>query len=93
MYFPLAKSNGKIHELIVAQKAASGERWKRLHQFLADIGVKTLRTHLGQLLGIAQISKNQKEYEKHVNHVFGHQQNFDFNESTLTNEIEPLSGQ
>lgn len=84
VYVPLAKSNGKIHELVVAQRAASGERGKRLHQFLAEIGVKALRTHLGQLLGIAQISKNQKEYEKHVNMVFGDQQEFDFDEPTLT---------
>jgi len=33
------------------------ERRKRLHQFLSDIGVKALRQHLGQLLGIAQVSK------------------------------------
>ena len=78
VYIPLAKSNGKIHELTVAQKAASGERWKKLHQFLADVGVKALRTHLGQLLGIAQISKNQEEYEKHVRNVFGDQKQFDF---------------
>lgn len=81
VYVPLAKSNGKIHELIVAQKAASGDRRKRLHQFLADVGVKALRTHLGQLLGIAQISKNRQEYEKHVNNVFGEQTMFDFDGS------------
>jgi hypothetical protein len=28
VYVPLARSKGKIHELVVAQKAASGERWK-----------------------------------------------------------------
>ena len=39
-----------------AQRAGSGdERRKRLHQFLSDIGVKALRQHLGQLLGIAQV--------------------------------------
>ncbi len=78
VYFPLAKSNGKIHQLIVAQKAAFGDRRKKLHQFLADVGVKALRTHLGQLLGIAQISKDKYEYEKHVNNVFGDQPEFDF---------------
>lgn len=78
VYFPLAKSNGKIHELIVAQKAVSGDRRKKLHQFLAEVGVKALRTHLGQLLGIAQVSKDRNEYEKHVNNVFGEQREFDF---------------
>ncbi|MEE9910539.1 MAG: P63C domain-containing protein [Deltaproteobacteria bacterium] len=82
VYVPLAKSNGKIHELVVTQRAASGEKRKRLHQFLADIGVKALRTHLGQLLGIAQVSKTKKEYEKHVNTVFGEQQEFDFDDLT-----------
>lgn len=78
VYHPLARSNGKIHELVVAQKANSDDKSKRLHQFLADVGVKALRTHLGQLLGIAQISKNQEEYEKHVETIFGVQQRLDF---------------
>lgn len=78
VYTPLARSNGKIHQLAVAQKAASGERWKKLHQFLADVGVKALRQHLGQLLGIAQISKDQEEYERHVETVFGQQKLLDF---------------
>jgi hypothetical protein len=80
VYIPLAKSNGKIHELLRGQKAASGGRWKKLHQFLAEIGVKALRTHLGQLLGIAQISRDEYEYEKHVNNVFGDQPRLDFSE-------------
>lgn len=77
VYFPLAKSNGKILQLTQAQKAQSNEKWKKLHQFLADVGVKALRQHLGQLLGIAQISKDQAEYEKHVQTVFGDQQLLD----------------
>jgi hypothetical protein len=81
VYVPLAQSHGKIHQLIVAQKAASGDRWAKLHQFLAEIGVKALRTHLGQLLGISQVSKNQGEYERHVNNVFGSQKEFDFGDS------------
>jgi hypothetical protein len=50
------------------------ERRKRLHQFLSDIGVKALRQHLGQLLGIAQVSQDKAEYEKHVRKIFGEQQ-------------------
>jgi len=71
VYFPLARSEGKIHQLTVAQRAAAGDRKKRLHQFLSEVGVKILRTHLGQLLGIAQVSKDRREYEKHVRTVFG----------------------
>lgn len=78
VYIPLAQSQGKIHQLMVAQRAASGDRRKRLHQFLAEVGVKVLRTHLGQLLGIAQVSKDHREYERHVSNVFGDQPEFDF---------------
>lgn len=78
VYYPLANSSGKIHELVVMQRAKKKEdRNKRLFQFLAEIGVKALRTHLGQLLGIAKISKNQEEYEGHVNTVFGVQKTLD----------------
>ena len=49
VYKPLARSNGKILELTQAQRQSTNARWKRLHQFLSEIGVKALRTHLGQL--------------------------------------------
>jgi len=77
VYEPLARSSGRILELVKAQKASSSERHARLHQFLSDIGVKALRTHLGQLLGIAQISADQEEYEKHVKKIFGDQLELD----------------
>lgn len=73
VYFPLARSNGRILELTRAQKAASADRRAKLHQFLSEIGVKALRTHLGQLLGIAQVSDNRSAYERNVNKVFGSQ--------------------
>jgi len=78
VYSPLAKSNGKLLELIQANKAKSGDRTKKLHQFLSEIGTRALRTHLGQLLGIARISRSKDEYEKHVRTLFGDQQEFDF---------------
>ena len=78
VYWPLANSKGNILELTRAQRASSGaERRKRLHQFLSDIGVKALRQHLGQLLGIAQVSKNEAEYEGHVRKIFGQQYEMD----------------
>ena len=73
VYQPLAKSRGRILELTRIQKAASMDRRKKLHQFLSDVGVKALRQHLGQLLGISQISQNQEEYERHVRRIFGDQ--------------------
>lgn len=77
VYRPLAHSNGKILELTRALKAAHGKRHEKLHQFLSEIGVKALRTHLGQLLGIAQISSDDEEYERHVRKVFGRQMELD----------------
>jgi hypothetical protein len=73
VYRPLAKSNGKILELTKIQRENSSARWKKLHQFLSEIGVKALRTQLGQLLGIARISKSKLEYEDHIQTLFGDQ--------------------
>jgi hypothetical protein len=78
VWWPLANSHGHILELTRAQRATSGkERSKRLHQFLSDVGVKALRQHLGQLLGIAQVSRDRGEYEGHVRRIFGQQLEFD----------------
>jgi P63C domain len=78
VYKPLAKSNGKILQLAQTQRSNGTERNKRLHQFLSDIGVKALRQHLGELIGIAKLSKDRKEYEKNVEKIFGDQSSFDF---------------
>lgn len=72
VYRPLAKSNGRILKLTREQRG-QGSLWKRLHQFLSEVGVKALRTHLGQLLGIARISKTDSEYEGYVKELFGDQ--------------------
>ncbi len=77
VYTPLARSNGKIHKLTQAQRAKSGEKSKRLHEFLSEIGVKALRQQLGTLLGIALVSKDQEQYEKHVSDIFGDQREMD----------------
>jgi len=73
VYYPLAKSNGKIFELTKTQRENSHARWKKLHQFLSEIGVKALRTQLGQLLGIARISSSRYEYEGYFQKLFGEQ--------------------
>jgi P63C domain len=75
IYEPLAKSNGKIYQLTQALRSASNERWKRLHQFLSEVGVKALRTQLGQTLGIAQVSDTAEQYEANIRRVFGGQGN------------------
>ena len=73
VYHPLARSSGKILKLTKEARAIQDARSKKLHQFLSEIGVKALRTHLGQLLGIARISKTKQEYEDHVQTLFGEQ--------------------
>ena len=73
VYTPLARGNGKILALTQALRSASKERRKRLHQFLSDIGVKALRTQLGQTLGIAQVSDTAEQYEAKIQRVFGNQ--------------------
>jgi hypothetical protein len=73
VYRPLARSNGKVLELTQANRANSGKRWQKLHQFLSEVGVKALRNHNGQLLGIARIAKDSREYENYVQRLFGEQ--------------------
>lgn len=80
VYVPLAKSNGKILELARAEKAKSQDRRKKLHQFLSQIGVKALRTHLGRLLGIAELSEDRSQYERNFEKVFGNQLELNFGE-------------
>jgi len=71
VYQPLARSNGKVYDLTQVQRAKSGRRYEKLHQFLSEIGVKALRQHLGQLLGVARIAKDRNEYERYVQRLFG----------------------
>ncbi len=73
VYKPLARSSGKILQLTRLQRETANARYKKLHQFLSDIGVKALRTHLGQLLGIARISKSKLDYEGYFKELFGQQ--------------------
>jgi hypothetical protein len=84
VYWPLANSSGRVLELTKALKAASGQRSKRLHQFLSDVGVKALRTHLGQLLGIARFSDSKTVYEDRVEQAFGKQTAINFTSPRTT---------
>ena len=77
VYKPLAKSNGKILQLTHEMRDNSVVRHRKLHQFLSEIGVKALRTHLGQLLGIARVSRTKEAYEKNFRILFDDQFEFD----------------
>jgi hypothetical protein len=73
IYEPLAKSNGKIYQLTQALRTVKNERWKKLHQFLSDVGVKALRMQLGQTLGIALVSDTAEQYEANIRRAFNDQ--------------------
>lgn len=77
IYYPLAKSNGKLLELMQVNKAASGDRTKKLHQFLSEIGTRALRIHMGRVLEMVESSKTKEEYEKKVRERFGDQRELD----------------
>ncbi len=73
IYFPVAKSNGKVYQLIKALKAAGGDRRTKLFQFLNDLGARALRIHIGRVLEMAESSDNADEYERKVQVRFGDQ--------------------
>ncbi len=74
IYFPLAKSNGKILELIRALKSQDGDRAKKLFQFLNELGARALRIHIGRVLEMAESSTDRFSYEGRIAGRFGGQQ-------------------
>jgi hypothetical protein len=78
IWFPLAKSNGKILELVRALKAKDGDRQKKLFQFLNEVGARALGRHIGRVQEIAETSAAAAEYEARINDRFGDQRELDF---------------
>jgi hypothetical protein len=78
VWFPLAKSNGKILELVRALKGKDGDRQKKLFQFLSIIGTRALGRHIGRVQEIAETSATAVEYEARINQRFGDQRELDF---------------
>lgn len=74
IYYPLAKSNGKILELIRALKSKDGDRQKKLFQFLNEVGARALRIQLGRVLEMAESSNSKDEYDRKIAQRFGGQQ-------------------
>lgn len=74
IYFPLAKSSGKILELLRANKSKGGDRTKKLFQFLNKIGSLALSRHLGRVQEMAEDSANWEEYENKIARRFGFEQ-------------------
>jgi P63C domain len=77
VYYPLAKSSGKVLMLLRALKARDGNQNKKLFQFLNEIGARALRIQLGRVLEMAESAPNRIEYEKKVSDRFGGQKELD----------------
>ncbi|MGH7076119.1 MAG: P63C domain-containing protein [Stellaceae bacterium] len=84
VYFPLAKSHGKILELLRANKGQGGDRRKKLFQFLNEIGARALRMHLGRILEMAESSPSKVDYERRVAQRFGDQMELDLEPTSST---------
>ena len=78
IYYPLAKSNGKILELMRALKASDGDRKKKLFQFLNAVGARALRMHIGRVYEMAESSATKQEYDAKIATRFGGQQELEF---------------
>lgn len=74
IYYPLAKSNGKVLDLLRALKANDGDQKKKLFQFLNEVGARALRMHIGRVLEMSESSASQQEYEAKIVNRFGGQQ-------------------
>ena len=85
IYFPLAKSNGKILELMRALKAGGGDRKKKLFQFLNELGARALRMQIGRVLEMTESSAVKAQYEARIIERFGGQQELDFEDTTSPN--------
>lgn len=75
IYYPLAKSSGKVYELLKVLRAKDGEQKRYLFQFLNEIGARALRMQIGRVLEMAESSKDdQRLYEAKIVERFGGQQ-------------------
>jgi hypothetical protein len=77
IYYPLAKSNGKILDLLRALRAKDGDQKRYLFQFLNDIGARALTLQIGRVLEMAETSDDPSAYEKKIVDRFGGQQELD----------------
>lgn len=74
IYYPLAKSDGKLLALLRDAKNSSGDRNAKLFQFLNIVGARALRFQLGRVFDVAQEAGNSEEYEQQIAKRFGGQQ-------------------
>nr|ABY40542.1 hypothetical protein 3.6 [Burkholderia phage Bups phi1] len=79
IYYPLAKSSGRILELLRALRDKDPGK-KKLFQFLNEVGTRALRMHMGRVLEMAESSATSAEYEAKFAKRFGAQQELDLAE-------------
>lgn len=73
IYYPLARSSGKVLVLLRALKSKGGDRNKKLFQFLSEIGARALRIQMGRVLEMAESSPNKETFETKAKERFGEQ--------------------
>lgn len=78
VYYPLAKSDGKLLTLLREAKSSAGDRNAKLFQFLNIVGARALRFQLGRVFDVAESSSTPEEYEAKIAQRFGGQQGFKF---------------
>lgn len=80
VYYPLAKSDGKLLTLLREAKVSAGDRNAKLFQFLNIVGARALRFQLGRVFDVAESSRTREEYEEKIAQRFGGQQGFKFSD-------------
>lgn len=96
IYYPLAKSNGKILELVRALKAQGGNRRNKLFQFLNELGARALRIQIGRVLEMTESSDSKVDYESKIAERFGGQTELPLEDrptSSRPSESSPPSSQ
>jgi hypothetical protein len=73
IYYPLAKSNGKLLDILRSAKSNSGDRNTKLFSFLNEVGTRALRIQLGRVLEMAESSASKQVYEAKIAERFGGQ--------------------
>jgi P63C domain len=86
IYYPLAKSSGKLLELLRALRARDEGRQKKLFQFLNDVGARALRMQLGRVLEMCESSKDKVAYEAKIVERFGGQHEIEFGASNASSK-------
>lgn len=77
VYYPLAKSDGKLLALLRDAKNSAGDKNAKLFQFLNLVGARALRFQLGRVYDVAQNAASSDDYEREIAKRFGAQQELD----------------